>query len=142
MNEKQTIRDVMTRNPRIVDQDASVAEVASLMREADFGSVIVSKPDGSLCGIVTDRDIVIRSVATNQDLQKTKISEICSKDPVCLSPTDTIDEAVRTMVKQSVRRIPVVENQRPVGIVSLGDLAIERQPNSALGSISAAPAQN
>lgn len=136
-----TIRDVMTKNPQTVTRDTPIEEAARLMREADFGTLIVNESDGTICGILTDRDIVIRSVAERQDLRKTKVESICSTKLVCLSPDDSIDHAVQMMVKHAVRRIPVAENNKAVGIVTLGDLAIARQPDSALGEISAAPAQ-
>lgn len=114
---------------------------ASTFREADLGTLIVSEPDGSVCGIVTDRDIVIRAVARRQDLNAMTVDAISSMNPVCVSPFDTIDHAVETMVKYAVRRIPVVQDNKAVGIVSIGDLAVAREPESALGAISGAPAQ-
>jgi CBS domain-containing protein len=100
------------------------------MRDADIGDVIVLE-DSLVCGILTDRDIVLRGVAEGPDLAATKVSDICSQELTSVSPTDEVEKAVR--------RLPVVEGGKPVGVVSIGDLAIERDPHSAVGKISAAP---
>jgi signal-transduction protein with cAMP-binding, CBS, and nucleotidyltransferase domain len=134
----QTIREVMTRDPRTVDLSASVADAALLMREADVGSVIVT--DGNqVTGIVTDRDIAVRAVAMGLEPKSTPVSKISSSDPDTLSPDDHVGEVLRLMRRREVRRVPVVENGKPVGIVALGDLAVDRDPGSVLGDISAAP---
>jgi len=136
MNNQQLVRSIMTKSPRTVTKDTPVQEAARLMKKADFGALIVNDSNDAICGIVTDRDIVLRSVADGQDLEKTMVESICSTNTVCLSPDDTIDQAVEKMVKHSIRRVPVVENNMAIGILSLGDLAIVRQPESALGKIS------
>jgi len=107
------------------------------MRENDIGDVVVEKA-GRLCGIVTDRDIVVRAIAEGKNVETTDLESICSKDVTSLSPEQSEEEAVRLMREKSIRRLPVVENSKVVGIVSLGDLAIEKDPRSALGQISAA----
>lgn len=109
------------------------------MKLSDIGTVIVEEDGGKLFGIVTDRDIVVRSIAEDLDPHHTQVGDICSKSLVTLKPTDSIDEAVRRMKENAVRRVPVVENDKPIGIVSLGDLAMERDPDSALGQVSLAP---
>jgi CBS domain-containing protein len=108
------------------------------MRKADIGDVIVMA-NGQICGIVTDRDIVVRAVAEGWDPATTELADICSQDLTTVSPSDSIDRAVQLMRQKAVRRLPVVENGRAVGIVSIGDLALERDPQSALSDISAAP---
>ncbi len=133
----QTIREVMTRDPRTIDASASVAEAAKTMREADVGPVIVTS-GSKVAGIVTDRDVAIRAVAMDRDPKTTPVSEICSSEVVTLSPDDKIGEALQVMRQHEVRRVPVVEGDKPVGIVALGDLAVERDPGSVLGDISAA----
>ncbi|MFI2352764.1 CBS domain-containing protein [Streptomyces sp. NPDC019443] len=95
-------------------------------------------PSGPLRGLVTDRDLVVRVLAEGRNVDEATVSQACSADLVAVSPDDDIDRAVQLMREQAVRRLPVVENERPVGIVSLGDLAIERDPSSALGDISSA----
>jgi len=101
---------------------------------------VVVVDNGKVCGIVTDRDIVVRAVAQGHDPATTKLRDIGSHDLTTLAPTDTVEHAVQIMREKAIRRLPVVENGKPVGIVSLGDLALERDPDSALGNISAAPA--
>ena len=134
----QPIRELMTSNPVVMPGTASVHEAACAMREADIGDVIVIE-NNQVCGIVTDRDIVVRTVAEAQNPATTTLSDICSHRLLTVTPTDSVEEAVRLMRTHAVRRLPVVEGGEAVGIVSLGDLAVERDPNSALGEISSAP---
>ena len=134
----QSISEVMTPNPVTVQSDASIVDAARAMREADVGPVIVLH-GGEVSGIVTDRDIAIRAVAEGRDPSSTTVGEIASRDLTTLSPNDSVDDAVRMMRERAVRRLPVVEGGQAVGIVSIGDLAIERDPDSALADISAAP---
>jgi CBS domain-containing protein len=132
----QTVEEIMTREPRTVDAEDTVADAAKQMREGDFGSVIVMR-DGQVDGIVTDRDIAVRSVAEERDPQSTSVSEICTSGVATLEPQQSIDAAVQAMREHDVRRLPVVKHGRPVGILSLGDLAVERDPESVLADISA-----
>ncbi|MET7617973.1 CBS domain-containing protein [Streptomyces sp. NPDC005408] len=133
----QQVREIMTGTPAAVGPQTSVAEVARRMREEDIGAVMVVEDD-QLRGLVTDRDLVVRVLAEGKSVEATTVSEACSADLVAVSPDDDIDRAVQLMREQAVRRLPVVESGHPVGIVSLGDLAIERDPGSALGDISSA----
>jgi CBS domain-containing protein len=132
----RSVGDIMTRNPRTVDAGDSVAEAARQMRDGDFGSVLVLR-DGRVDGIVTDRDIAVRAVAEGRDPESTPVSEISSTGVATVEPSQSIDEAVQTMREQDIRRLPVVENGQPVGILSLGDLAVEQDPESVLADISA-----
>jgi CBS domain-containing protein len=134
----QFVRDVMTPNPVALPASASLVEAALAMRDFDVGDVLVLD-DGQVCGIITDRDIVVRGIATGNYPATIKLGEICSRDLTVLAPTDTVEEAVSRMREKAIRRLPVVEHGRPIGIVSLGDLAVERDPRSALSDISAAP---
>lgn len=134
----QLVQDVMTADPITVDASDSIMEAARKMREADVGPIIVVS-DGVVCGIVTDRDIAIRAVADGKDPKQAKVGEICSKEVAVLSPRDKVQMAIDLMEKIAVRRLPVVEDHKPVGILSLGDLAVQRDPESTLGQISAAP---
>jgi CBS domain-containing protein len=133
-----TVREIMIPNPVCLSSDATIVDAAREMKMNDIGDVIV-KDDTKICGIVTDRDIVVRAVAEGSLEDKT-LGEICSGQLVSVSPSQPIDEAIKLMREHAVRRLPVVENDRVIGIVSLGDLAIERDQKSCLGEISRAPA--
>ena len=138
MGETKSLRQVMTSDPIVLDATASVGDAARAMRSRDVGDVLVRK-DGELCGIVTDRDLVVRVLAEDSAATNLQLGEICSREIATLSPDDSVDDAVRLMEQNAIRRVPIVEAGKPVGIVSLGDLAVLRDRNSALGEISAAP---
>jgi CBS domain-containing protein len=134
----KSVRDVMTANPVSSPADAPIREAARKMRDNDMGDVIVEKA-GKLYGILADRDIVVRAVAEGKNVETTDVESNCSKDVTALSPDQSEEEAIRMMREKSVRRLPVVEKGKVVGIVSIGDLAVDKDPNSVLGQISAAP---
>jgi CBS domain-containing protein len=134
----QSVADVMTTNPIVLDSDAPLAEAARAMRDSDIGDVIVLE-EGAVCGIATDRDIVVRAIAAGKDPATTPIGDVCSKDVTTLAPESPVDDAVQLMRDRAVRRLPVVDGDRPVGVVSLGDLAAKLDPQSALADISKAP---
>ncbi|CAN5857267.1 hypothetical protein BH23ACT12_BH23ACT12_20960 [soil metagenome] len=138
-NMLQTIKDVMTPDPKVLSKNATVKEAAELMRDDNIGDVLVVNGHKKLFGIITDRDIAIRCGAEGADPDKVTLEEIATKDVTTVSPGATVDLAVTLMRTKAIRRIPVVEDGKPVGIVSLGDLAIEKDPTSALADISAAP---
>ncbi len=132
-----TVRDVMTADPVALESTASVIDAARQMKDRDIGDVIVVE-GGRICGVVTDRDLVVRALAEGRDPTATKLGEVCSRELAMVSPEDDLKSAGDLMRDKAVRRMPVVEGDRPVGIVSMGDLAVERDPASALGRISAA----
>ncbi|MFN2614441.1 MAG: CBS domain-containing protein [Actinomycetota bacterium] len=133
------VRDLMTRDPVCVSADAPVIDAARLMKDAGIGDVIVVTDGNEMCGIVTDRDIAVRAVAMGGDPKSMKIGEICSSDIVTVTPQDDDKKAVRLMRERAVRRLPVVDGKKAVGVVSIGDLALEKDPSSALADISASP---
>jgi CBS domain-containing protein len=136
--EAQSVGDIMTRPPSTLDVTASVMDAATLMREGDFGDVVVLE-EGRLCGILTDRDIVVRVLATGDDPSTVRVGDVCSRILTTVAASDGIGDAVRLIRAKAVRRLPVVDDDgKLVGIVSLGDLALARDPKSALGDISAA----
>lgn len=134
----QKVRELMTSAPMALRSSQPVADAAKAMREHGIGDVLVID-DGQLKGLVTDRDIVVRAVAVGRDPQRTPVSEICSPDLVTVAPDDDADTAVQRMRERAVRRVPVVEDSRPVGVLSIGDMAIERDERSALADISVQP---
>ncbi|HTL37902.1 MAG TPA: endopeptidase La [Kofleriaceae bacterium] len=140
---KQKIQDVMTKVVHCVGEDASLREVARMMRDEKIGDVLVTNPEGRLTGIITDRDIVVRAVAEGGDIDSLRAKDIATDHCVTLHPDSGIAEAVKLMTENAIRRIPVVaEDEHPVGIVTIGDLAAQRDPDSALGQISTAAPNN
>ena len=137
----QSIREVMTKNPRTLDAGATAVEAARTMRDDDVGAAIICEGD-TIRGIVTDRDITLRVVAEGQDPSKVTIGTMSTSDVVTVTPDDSVEDAIRLMSDKAIRRLPVVENGKPVGIVSIGDLAVESDGEKALASISAAPPNN
>jgi len=133
----QTVEEIMTTNPRTVNSDDTVLEAAQVMRDNDIGDVIVVQ-DGQVTGIVTDRDIAVRAVAEGRDPDSTTVGDIATTGIQAIEPEASVDDALMMMREHDIRRLPVVKNGRPVGIVSLGDLAVEREPDSTLADISAA----
>jgi CBS domain-containing protein len=133
----RTVQDLMTKNPVTLGPEASAAEAAKLMKEHDIGDVLVIEDD-RLCGIVTDRDLAIRCVADGGSVHE-PIGEFCSTEPFTLEPNADVKDAVDAMKERAIRRIPVVDGTRLVGVISLGDLAQAQDPRSALGQNSSAP---
>jgi len=131
-----TVQDIMTTELATVPMSAPIEQAARLMRDEDIGDVIVINDEGGLVGLVTDRDIAIRAIADGRNPSDTAVREICSADLVTATPGEDVDAVAELMRSQAVRRIPVVDGDRPVGIVSLGDLAVDREPDSALAEIS------
>ena len=137
----QTVRDVMTTDLVTCPSSAPVKDAAGYMRDRDIGDVLVVD-NGSVCGIVTDRDIVVRCVAEGGDTREATVGDVCSADVTTVGSDATIEEAARLMRDKALRRLPVVDRGKPVGIVTLGDLAVDADPSSALGGISAARPSN
>lgn len=138
MAKHKTVQDVMTPDPITLPLSASLIDAAKTMRDMGIGDVVVVDGEEVL-GIVTDRDIVVRGIADARDPQSTTLIDICSRELTTVSPTDQVGTAVRLMREHAIRRLPVVTRGRPVGIVTLGDLAVEQDRGSALADVSAAP---
>ncbi|MGH4028995.1 CBS domain-containing protein [Actinomycetota bacterium Odt1-20B] len=131
------VRDVMTSGVVAVRPDASLVEAAQLMRAQDIGDVLVAA-EGQVIGVLTDRDITLRAVADGADPLTVSAHAVCSPNPVVVGPDDAVATAVALMRDHAVRRLPVVVDGEAVGMVSLGDLALARDPGSALADISGA----
>jgi CBS domain-containing protein len=116
------VGDIMTREPSSLRREATAAEAATLMKQEDCGSIPIVD-GGRLVGIVTDRDIVIRAVAAGKDPKTLRIAEIMSADPITVSPDDSVDEASQIMAERQVRRLPVVQDGRLVGLLAIGQVA-------------------
>ena len=134
-----SVRDVMSENPQTVEPGDSIEEAAKKMKSGNFGALLVVDGD-DLKGIVTDRDIVVNAVAEGKD--DAKVEEVCSSDTSTIEPDADLKDAIKQMREADVRRLPVVEDGNPIGIVSLGDLAIAADDDSALKDISSASANN
>jgi CBS domain-containing protein len=121
-----------------LEATATVLEAARRMRDSAIGDVLVTD-GGKLRGIVTDRDLVVRCLAQQKSASQTPLGELCSRDLITVTADESLDNAARLMNDHAVRRLPVVEADKVVGIVALGDLAVARDRDTALGGISAAP---
>ena len=126
------VRDVMTSNPRTVSPGDSIQNAARIMKDEDTGVVPIVE-NGRLVGIVTDRDIVIRVVAGGGKCDG-PVREISTKDLVFVKPDASTREAETIMSQRQIRRLPVVENDRLVGIISLGDIAVKEGKDSQTGN--------
>ena len=133
-----TIRDVMSPRPRALSADAMVSDAAEVMRRDDIGDVVVLEED-RLYGILTDRDIVVRVLADGRDPAQTRIGDVCTREVATIGPEDSVGQAVRLMRDRAIRRLPVTEGTEVVGILTIGDIAVERDSRTALADISAAP---
>ena len=118
-----SVRDAMTADPRSIGKSVSVVEAARLMREQDIGSLPITD-DEKLVGMITDRDITMRVVAEAADPKVTSVEDVYSRDLVSVEPDNDLGEALRLMARHQVRRLPVVENGRLVGIVAQADIAL------------------
>ncbi|MET9300314.1 MULTISPECIES: CBS domain-containing protein [Micromonospora] len=132
------VSDVMTRQVVYLPAETPLDEAARVMKESDIGDVVVT--DGAtLAGMLTDRDIVVRAVAERADPGATTIGSIITREVVMIEQHCTANEAAALMRERNIRRVLVCDNERKlVGIVSLGDLAMQLDPQSALSDISEA----
>jgi CBS domain-containing protein len=138
----QTVREVMT--PQVVTRpsETTLTDAAVTMREEDIGDIVVCNDD-ELAGLITDRDIVVRAVAERRDPTTTTIGEILTEYVVTVHPDDSVQAAALLMRDNAVRRVVVCgDDKKVVGIVSIGDLAEEIDPESVLGGISRAEPNN
>jgi CBS domain-containing protein len=118
------IRDVMTSNPTTCEPQASVVDASKVMAQEDVGSIPIVESN-RLVGVVTDRDIVIRVVAEGRDPQSVTVGDVASRDLVTVSPDDDLDRALQLMAENQVRRLPIVEGDKLVGIVAQRDVALQ-----------------
>jgi len=136
-------RDIMTPNPEIVSIDVSVAEAAKTMAQKNIGAATICNTEGRLQGMLTDRDIVTKVIAAGKDPAQTKVGEVAQgTEVVTIGADDSIEEALQTMKTHKVRRLPVIDGDRVIGMVSQGDVA-QNVPHDQVGAlveaISAAP---
>ena len=118
-----TARDIMTRDPQCVRETQTLLEAARLMRDLDVGALPICGEDGRLHGMLTDRDIVVRCVAEGGDCSTMTASSLAQGKPVTIGADDSVDEAMATMAKHQVRRLPVIDGHQLVGIISEQNIA-------------------
>jgi CBS domain-containing protein len=138
----KSARDVMTGGAECVGENDSVADAAKKMTELDVGALPICGEDDRLKGMLTDRDIVVRVIAEGKDPGSTNAGELGEGKPVTIGADDSIKETLQTMKDHKVRRLPVIDGHRLVGIVSQGDLATEideEDVGDLVEAISAAP---
>jgi CBS domain-containing protein len=123
----ERVREFMTPAPATIDAQASPVEAARLMASQDVGSLPVVDA-GNLVGMVTDRDLVLNVLAKDVDPHQTTVATVCSENPVVVGPEDSLDEALQRMAREKIRRLPVVEEQRLVGIVAQADVSRAAEP--------------
>lgn len=116
------VSEIMTENPVTVDPESTAKDAAKIMREENLGTVLVAE-GARLEGIVTDRQIAIKVVASEKDPNETRVSEFMTKDPITVSPDTDIEEVSQIIGDNGIRRVPVVQSERLVGIISVADIA-------------------
>ncbi|NYH42978.1 CBS domain-containing protein [Micromonospora jinlongensis] len=131
-----TVGEFMTTRLVTMDGNDTLIAAAQEMRDSAIGDVVVTDGD-SVVGIVTDRDIAVRGVAENMDPGSTQLNQITTRDVITVSQYDDVVAAADLMRTYAVRRLPVIDDGRLVGLISMGDLAVEREPQSVLADISA-----
>ncbi|MBL4933288.1 MULTISPECIES: CBS domain-containing protein [Clostridium] len=118
------VKDIMSKDLVSLSQDDSVERAAQMMKQFDIGSIPVCQ-EQNLVGVVTDRDIAVRSVATGQNTSIQKIKDVMTSKPVTGTPDMDIHDAAKIMSDQQIRRLPIIQNNNLVGIVALGDISVE-----------------
>lgn len=117
------VKDCMCGEVYCVKPETTVSEIAKLMEKKHIGSVPVCNNENTIVGIITDRDIILRTIACDKDVNTTKASDIMTTRICTCSQNEKIWDAEKKMAENQIRRIPVVENNKVVGILTLGDLA-------------------
>lgn len=121
--ESTLVRDAMSKRVATIDSDAPIAEAAERLAEQDVGVLAICRPGNRLRGVITDRDIVVRVLGQGLDPDALTVGECGSGEPATAAPQETLDQAARRMEEEQVRRLPVTEAGRVVGILSHSDLA-------------------
>ena len=124
------IREIMTTDVASATPETSLEEIATMMRDADTGAIPIVDDD-ALIGIITDRDIVLRCVAEGKDAAETLAEDIVTEEPETVEPDDDVEEAAHIMAHRQVRRLPVCQDGRLVGMLSLGDIAVKESEDTA-----------
>lgn len=126
------INDIMTKEIVKIHGEESIDKAAKIMKQYNIGSIPVCDKD-KIIGIITDRDIIIRVIADEKNLKETTVREVMTSNPVCLTSDKDVTEAARVMRERQIRRIIVKDDDEIKGIVSLGDLAVEKVSKEEIG---------
>ena len=131
--DNRKIRDIMTPNPDTVSEKDSVRDAAQIMKQRDTG--VVPVVDGrKIIGLITDRDIVVRGLAEGKDCSSLRVNEVMTKNVRSVQEDASVDEVLRVMKGAEVRRVPVInKNNELVGIISIGDLAVQTNQDGKVG---------
>lgn len=129
------VRELMTPSPVSVEPDTTVEEIATMMKQEDIGCIPVVEEDGQVAGVITDRDIVVRCIAEGKDPAECRADDIISPQTVCIGPNADAKEAAQLMGDRQIRRLPVVENGKLVGMLSLGDVAVKQHDDRLSGDV-------
>ncbi len=129
-----TAREIMTNDTQCVGENQTLADAARLMRELNVGALPICGEDNRLKGMVTDRDIVVKCVASGDDPRQVKASALATGKPVTVGADDEIEVALRTMSDHQVRRLPVIDGHDLVGIISQADIA-RNLPDEKIGDL-------
>ena len=134
------ISEIMTKEVISLSADDTIEHAAQIMKEYNVGSVPVNSEGRGVVGIITDRDIILRCVAEGKNIKVQKIREIMTSNPVVSDENISVNDATRIMGERQIRRLPITSNNELVGMVSLGDLALEpnlkQETTDVLGEIS------
>lgn len=129
---KSTVREWMSQDLYFLSPDDLVFEAAVMMKQHDIGIIPLCNKDGKLEGVVTDRDLVIRGIAEKRP-NSTKLNKIMTPDPIWATPDMTLNDAAELMANAQLRRLPVVEEEKLIGLISIGDLAVEQNSDEMAG---------
>ncbi|WP_082234285.1 CBS domain-containing protein [Halobacillus massiliensis] len=128
----KTVRDVMTTDVSVCQTSSTLYEAASLMKQQNVGAIPICDENGQLQGMVTDRDLVIRGYA-NSSPDSTTVQQVMSDHVYEVTPDTTLEEASQIMAQHQIRRLPVIENGKLAGIISLGDLSLDEKSDQSAG---------
>ncbi len=120
------VKDIMSKQVACVNSNDPVEKAAQLMKQYNVGSIPVCSQN-NVIGIVTDRDLALRSIAGGQNAKQQRVQDVMSSNPVTGTPEMDVHEAAKIMGERQIRRLPIVENNKMVGIVALGDISVEPQ---------------
>jgi len=139
-----TARELMTEDAECVRSTDSLTTAAQRMRDLEVGSMPICGEDDKLAGIITDRDIVVRCLADGGDPSTTEVGQLAEGKPVTIGADDDIEEALRTMIEHDIRRLPVIDGHRLVGMLSQADVAqqMPQRAGALLAELSASPSNN